>query len=195
MKSRIPILCIPALVIIVAVAVPALAIDKGFYVGGGIGVASFDVADFYPDYQRLQFEEGNPGYKLFGGYRILRYLGVELGYVNYGNVTRREQLRQIGYQEVSVGIHQWDASALGMLPLSKKTSLFAKLGAASWNTDVNVINGPYTEDLSSSGTDITFGLGIDFLFKKVGMRVEGEWVDIPDTSGVFLVSLNMTYNF
>jgi len=186
---------IPVLIIIMAVAIPASAIDKGFYVGGGIGVASFDVADFYEDYQPLLFEEGNPGFKFFGGYRILRYLGVELGYTDYGTVIKHEELRPVGNQSLSVGINQWDASVLGMLPLGKKISLYAKVGAASWDTDVIAENGPDTEDLSSSGTDLTYGLGLDLLFKKVGMRVETGWVDIPDTTGVMLVSFNLTYNF
>lgn len=191
MRNHIPVL----IIIIMAIAIPASAIDKGFYVGGGIGVASFDVADFYEDYQPLFFEEGNPGFKFFGGYRILRYLGVEIGYADYGTVIKHEALRQVGHQKLSVGINQFDASVLGMLPFGKKVCLYAKLGAASWDTDVIAENGPYTEDLSSSGTDLTYALGLDFLFKKVGMRVETGWVDIPDTSGVLLVSLNLTYNF
>lgn len=195
MKSDISVLWITILVIIVAVAMPASAIEKGFYVGAGFGVSSFDIGDFYDDYQPLHFYETNPGFKFFGGYRILQYLAVEAGYSDFGDQTRHEGLRQVGNQEIEVGINQWDVSALGLLPVSKKVSLFAKIGAASWNTDVRVVEGTETYDLSDSGTDITYGLGIDFLFKKVGMRVEGDWLDIPDTGGVFLVSLNLTYNF
>jgi OOP family OmpA-OmpF porin len=182
------------LVMVIAAAAPASALDRGFYLGAGFGFSSFDVGDFYDDYRPLRFEEGNPGFKVFGGYRIFNFLAVEVGYLDYGNITKREGLR--GFNErLSVGIDQWDASVLGVIPLGHKAGLFGKVGAASWDADVLYTADGVPLDLSSSGTDLTYGLGVDFVFKKVGIRVEGDWLDIPDTGGAFMASFNLTYNF
>jgi len=190
MKKRLMFL----LVVAVAAAAPVSALDRGFYLGAGFGSSSFDVGDFYEDYQPLHFEEGNPGYRFFGGYRIFKYLAVEVGYLDYGNTTKREGLR--GFDErLSVSISQWDGSVLGIIPLGRKVGIFGKVGAASWDTNVLYTADDVPLDLSSSGTDLTYGLGADFVFKKIGLRVEGDWLDIPDTSGVFMVSFNLTYNF
>jgi len=182
------------MVVMAAMAAPAAAADSGFYLGAGFGLSSFDVGDFYDDYAPLNFEEGNPGFTVFGGYRIIKYLAVEVSYLDYGKVTMHEGLR--GFNEaLSVSIDQWGGSVLGVIPLSKKVGIFAKVGVASWNTSVYYTAGDDTLDLSDSGTDLTYGLGVDFIIKKIGIRVASDWLDVPDTSGVFMVSFNLTYNF
>lgn len=181
-------------VVVVAAAAPASALDRGFYLGAGFGFSSFDVGDFYDDYQPLSFEGGNPGFKVFGGYQIFKYLAVEVGYLDYGRVTKHEGLRGVN-EKISVNINQWDGSVLGVIPVGHSVGIFAKVGAASWNTDVSYTADNNTQDLSSSGTDLTYGVGIDIVFKKVGIRAEGDWLDIPDTTGVFMVSFNLTYSF
>jgi hypothetical protein len=184
-----------AVIVLAVVAVPCAAAERGFYVGAGFGVSSYDVRDFNEEYADLRFEEDQFGLKLFGGYRFLGYLGVEAGYVDYGTVTRHEVSILRESEELRVAIDSWDASIVGFLSLGKKVDLFGKVGAASWNADVRVtVDGDSDED-NRSGTDLTYGLGIDFRFKKLGMRFEGDWLEIPDTGGAFLLSLNLTYSF
>ncbi|MGD8439102.1 MAG: porin family protein [Holophagae bacterium] len=173
----------------------ASAADRGFYVGGGVGLQSISVADFYDDYRPLHFNNKNLGFKLFGGYQILRHLSVEAGYIDYGNRKRWETLRTVGYQEIDVGVEQWDASAVGIFPLGKPAMLFAKVGIASWSTDVKAIEGEEHIDLSSSGTDLAYGLGLEFFVKKFGFRAEYDAIDIPDNGTASLVSINLTYHF
>jgi OOP family OmpA-OmpF porin len=173
----------------------ASAADRGFYVGGGPALGSYDMGDFYDDYQDLRFGSKTLGFKLFGGYQILKFLAVEGGYASYGSRLQRESVRMIGTQELSVAIDQWDASIVGILPLGSAVKLVGKVGAASWNTDVQVVEGPDSFDLSSSGTDLTYGLGIEFAVKKFGIRVELDEVDIPDTGDVMLISAILSYRF
>jgi len=183
-------------IVFVAMAVPASAGDRGFYVGGGLGFSSFDPDDFNPDYGDLRFEEENFGLKVFGGYQILRFLAVEVSYNDFGNVKRWQQHElQLHHQELNVGINAFDASVVGILPVGKKVDLFAKVGVASWDADIRLSIDHVTEDQSISGTDVTFGVGIDFLFKKLGVRFEADWLEISDTNGAFMITVNLTYHF
>jgi OOP family OmpA-OmpF porin len=189
-------------VVLLAAAAPAFAIDNGFYVGGGLGFPSWDVGDFNDEYSNLRFEDSSFGYKLFGGYRILEYLAVEAGYTNWGTVKTYETSVLRIDEELRVEIDGWDASVVGILPLSKKTDLFAKVGVSSWNAAVRVTvddtrqsADPIVEDQSRDGTDLTFGAGLDFLFNKLGARLEMGWLRISDTDGQFMFCASLTYHF
>ena len=183
-------------------AAPAAAKEPGFYVGAGFGLPTFDLADFNPEYANLRFEEKSFGFKVFGGYQIFKYLGVEAAYTDYSTITRRETAQTMVDQELNVGIQTWDVSAVGTLPLGRKTDAFARIGYASWNADVlltlNDVRDPSNnvrEDQGRDGTDLCYGLGLDFRFKKLGIRVEGDWQEIPDTGGAFMIGAALTYHF
>jgi len=184
-----------ALVAMAAVATPAAAADLGFYVGAGIGITSLSVEDFNPDYAGLRFKNDAFGYQVFAGYRPLRYLAVEAGYTDFGNIRVWEGGNSNFYKEANVDVSMWGGYAVGLLPLGQKVDLFAKLGYASWNND-NVVNSAgEIEDRSTSGSDLAWGLGVDFNFKKLGIRVGGDWLQIPDSGGVFMLSANLMYRF
>jgi len=183
------------LIAIAIVAVPVSAADRGLYLGAGLGLASFDAAAFNPDYEDLWFEEDNFGFRVFGGYRIMKYLAVELTYNDFGTILKREVSSTLIRQRFSVGIDSWDASVVGMLPLGAKASLFAKVGAASWNADILITLNEVPEEESLSGTELIAGAGVDFVFKKVGMRAEIDWLQIADITSAFIFSLNLTYHF
>jgi Outer membrane protein beta-barrel domain len=183
------------LIAIVVIALPAAAAETGFYVGGGFGVTSLDANDFNPDYAGLRLEQNNFGFKLFGGYRFLKYFGVEGGYTDFGNVRVWEGGNLDFYKEADVGVTMWSGYAVGLIPVSGKVDFFGKLGYASYDVNNRVTDDGETEDRSTSGTDLAYGAGINFRFKKLGMRIEGDWLKIPDTGGVFMVSGSLTYIF
>ena len=182
-------------VVLVAVAMPAAAVDRGFYLGAGVGVPSYEVGDFNEDYEDLRFEEDSWGLKLFGGYRIFKYLGVEAGYTDYGSISKRETSITLVDQKLEVDIDAWDLSVVGMVPLGDKVLLYAKAGAASWNADVTLTLDDEREEDPRDGTDLTFGMGLDFFFKRLGIRVALDWLNMEDTDGAFMFSGCLTYNF
>ena len=184
-----------SLVVMAAVASPAAAADLGFYVGAGIGLTSLDVRDFNPDFADLSFEKDAFGYKLFAGYRPFKYFAVEAGYTNFGNVRSYEGGNLLFYRESNIEPSMWSGYAVGLIPVSETVDFFGKLGYASWNVDNDVLEFGETEDRSTSGSDLAWGLGINFRLKKLGIRVEGDWLKIPDTGGVFLLSVSLMYNF
>ncbi len=181
--------------ILLVVAMPVECAERGFYVGAGFGFSNFDVEDFNEEFANLYFESDNFGLKLFGGYQVFKYLAVEAGYTDFGQIKRKETNIYYEDQSLKVAINDWDVSAVGTVALGKKATLFAKIGMASWNTDVTVDDGHEVVAESSSGTDLAYGLGLDFMFKKFGLRLEGDWLKIPDTSGAFMLSGCLTYRF
>jgi len=191
--KRIAMLAVVA--ILVVVAVPADGSDRGFYIGVGTGPSSFDVADFNDEFSNLYFETDNFGVKVFGGYQFLKHLAVQVGYTDFGQITRRETNIYYEDQSLKVSINDWDASAIGIVPLGKRASFYGKLGVAAWNADVTVDDGHTAVKESSSGTDVIFGLGFDFRFKKFGLRISGDHLTMSGTSGANLFAGSLTYRF
>jgi len=187
--------CFLTLVVMAAVAVPAAAADLGFYVGAGLGITSVDVREFNPDYADLRFEEDAFGYKIFAGYRPLKYFAVEAGYTDFGNIKSFEGGNVEAYAESNIDISMWSGYAVGLIPVGDKVDFFGKLGYASYDVDNNVIRSGVPEDRSTSGSDLAWGLGMNFKFKKLGARIEADWLKIPDTGGVFMLSASLMYNF
>ena len=74
-------------IILVAAAVPASAIENGFYLGGSIGGSSLEVQDVAEEFGAFRFSDGDTDFKLFGGFRFLNFLAVEAGYVDLGDPT------------------------------------------------------------------------------------------------------------
>jgi len=181
--------------ILMAAAAPATAADLGFYIGAGFGISALDIQDFDPDFADLRFEEDNIGVKIFAGYRLINYFGVEASYTNFGDLRVYEGGSTQLYREAKVGVTMVSGYAVGFIPVSDKVDFFAKVGYASWDADNQVTAGGQTEDRSTNGGDLAFGGGMNFRIKKFGLRVEGDWLDIPDTSDVFLLSLSLMYNF
>jgi hypothetical protein len=175
----------------------ASAADPGFYVGLGLGFPSFDAEDFGTESTGVELEEDRFGYSLFGGYRLARYVAFEVGYRDYGHVSRdqRSSSSSMDTRRLDVGIDCLDASVLGLLSLSTNVDLFARVGAASWNVDAQQDWDGDQSDLSQDGTDVTYGLGMNLLLKKFGARFEGLWLEIPDSGGAFMLAASLTYHF
>jgi len=182
-------------VAVIALATPASTAEKGIYLGAGLGVSSLKVSDFTPDYAHLRFEDSDLGVKLFAGWRVSNYFAVEAGYTNFGDVRQWQGGNLQFFKEADIGVSMLSAEAVGLIPLSDKFDFYGKLGYASWDLSIRTTSEGETEDLSTSGWDPTFGIGLALRFKKFGGRIEGDWLEIPDFGQVFLLSASLTYIF
>ena len=185
-------LCLMA--ILVAAAVPASAIENGFYIGGSIGGSSIEVRDFDDELGNLRFSDGDTAYKLFAGFRFLNFLAVEAGYVDLGNPADIVGNVDGNPIEVEFGVQGWDAFAVGLLPIGP-VDLSAKLGVVSWDADIRAVLGDVIDEDSDSGTDAAYGLGLALRLGKVTLRVEGEQFDIGDADEVYMFSVGATFTF
>ena len=182
------------MVVLVAAAVPAAAIENGFYLGGSIGGSSLEVQDFDEEFGAFQFSDGDTAYKLFGGFRFLNFLAVEAGYVDLGDPTDIIASIEGDQLEVQIGVKGWDAFAIGLLPIGP-VDLFAKVGVVSWDADIRAVLDDVTDTDSDSGTDAAYGLGVALRLGKVALRAEGEQFKIADAEEVYMFSVGATFTF
>jgi OOP family OmpA-OmpF porin len=149
---------------------PAMAQDSGFYVGAGIGDFGVDVDGF---------SGSDTGFKVFGGYQFMKYLGVELEYLDGGTVE------DFGTE---IDVSGFNLSGMGILPVGEKFNLFAKLGMIFWDADVSGGG-------SDSGEDFSWGIGAGYSFTdQFGMRLEYQGFEIEDADGD-MISLGASWKF
>ena len=178
----------------VAVASPAVAQEKnGFYIGGSIGQSKIDVKGGDQDLGDIEFNEGDTGYKLFVGYRLLTFLAVEGSYLDFGTPDTTFDT-DFGDLYTEIGLNGWDVSVVGNLPLGF-FDLFARAGYFWWDADIRAALGGDSDDDSDSGSDLTYGVGAAVWLGQIAVRAEIEWFDIADAEDVYMYSLGISYTF
>jgi len=176
--------------ILAVAAIPAAAADNGFYLGASIGGSSIKVSDFDDELGDLNFSDGDFAYKLFAGYRLMSFLGVEAGYVDLGSPSDA-----VGDDiNVKIGVDGWDAFAVGFLPIGP-VDVFAKLGLISWDANIRAAFENIVEHDSDSGTDVAWGLGVALRLGSLAVRAEGERFELGDADEVYMFSVGATFTF
>jgi hypothetical protein len=176
--------------ILAVAATPAAAADNGFYLGASIGGSSIKVSDFDDELGDLNFSDGDFAYKLFAGYRLMSFLGVEAGFVDLGSPSDA-----VGDDiNVKIGVDGWDAFAVGFLPIGP-VDVFAKLGLISWDANIRAASENIVEYDSDSGTDVAWGLGVALRLGSLAFRAEGERFELGDADEVYMFSVGATFTF
>ena len=133
------------------------------------------------------FDESDLGYKVFGGLK-LGLLGVEAGYVNFGNPDGSNDIG--GDVDVELdGFDLFGVLTLGIGPVD----VFGKLGGFLWNSD---FSGRTLKEDSDDGFDVAGGLGASVNFGHFGIRLEVEYFDVGgQMDGATLLSTGVVYTF
>jgi OOP family OmpA-OmpF porin len=127
------------------------------------------------------FEGDDLGYKLIVGVRPLDWLGFEGNYVNFGepdDTVAGTKIQTEGY-----GIAGYAVGFLGLGPVD----VFGKAGVVSWDTKID------RDDFD--GTDLAYGVGVQFRLLSLGVRAEYEIFDIDDLDNANMLSVGVTYTF
>jgi hypothetical protein len=175
--------------------------DRGFYAGAGIGTFDFsqdvdgldEVDDALDDFD---FDDDDNAWKIFAGYRFMKYLSVELDYVDFGRV--RDSFEADG----SSGDYSLEFSGLapyvvGTLPLGP-VELSAKVGYLFYDVDVSIDldANDLDADSSDSAEDFVYGVGLGAtLFERVALKVEYEEIDTPGSSDASAFWLSGAWRF
>jgi OOP family OmpA-OmpF porin len=188
----------------VALSAPAWAADDaGFYGGVGAGQFGVDVGDFESG---IGFDDGDTGFRLFGGWQFNPYFGVELGYLDGGSASETiGDLATLGIEaDVAIDVSGFDLYLTGTVPLGEMFYFYGKVGMMSWDADLavtlredNGAGGVITtmDSGSESDEDVGFGGGFGFNFgDNASVRVEYVTIDISDADGDF-VSANLLWRF
>ena len=173
---------IGAMVLVLAVSTGA-ALAGPLYVGASVGQTEFKAEE-----SGFNFDGSATSYKIYGGYRFMKFFGVEVSYLDFGSPDDSS-----GGTDVSVSATGWDAFAVGVLPFGKHFEIFGKAGLVLWDSDTDVSGSGSNSD---SGTDTVYGAGLSFIFlKHLGVRAEYERYKLQDTDNVNIVSLGADFRF
>lgn len=174
-----------------ALSSPCFAADNGVYAGGSLGQARTDFSSDLDDV----LDGEDTSFKLIVGLRPLDWLGVEVSYVDLGEVTQRRGAGDLS----NFRLDEAGFSAFGVLfydfPL---VDVFAKAGLVTWDTttSVNTLFGRLQND--DDGTDLAWGVGAQAHFGSLAARLEYEHfdIDVPDGfDAPDLISVGVTWTF
>jgi OOP family OmpA-OmpF porin len=164
---------------------PAFAQDMGFYAGLSFGQSSADV-----DCSGLaQCDDSDTAWKILGGYRFNRNLAAELGYTDLGEVSAGDG----GANTITAEATAFELVAVGSWPVSNEFSVYGKVGVFRWDVDATG-TGMFAGSESDSGTDLTFGVGVQYDFtKQLGVR--GEWQRYAADEDIDVISIGVVFRF
>lgn len=198
-------------------ALPAAAADAddqtGWYLGLGGGIARATIAEqqiiddlFLAGFQTTDFDsdEQDFGYKIFAGYQVNQNFAVESGFFHPGEFSYTASTLPAGSRSGSLDFKGWNLDLVGLLPFTKRSSLFARVGVHMSEATVNyagtgavTVLTPYARD---SGMNYKVGLGYQYqVDKQVSLRLEAERYRLDDAVGhssdIDLYTLNVIYRF
>lgn len=179
----------------------AEAAELGFYVAGHYGQAKISGADqaafdefadfvysvygFEPETRSSSLgDDKDSSFGLSAGYRLLRNLAFEAGWVDLGEIKYRNESfgTHIDHQEpwaqtLSASTSGIAVSALGILPVSYSWELYARAGVLFATNEIDIyitdFFGADAPQLSDSSTEVFAGVGAAFSFAEVyGLRFE-----------------------
>lgn len=190
---------------------PMDALDPtGIYMGFGIGQAKVnDWAQYSAGFVNSSFGLPSPvsddnrslGFKVFGGYQFNKYFGVEGGFVDFNDVKASSTVTGPDRSVYTTAENDaWTLAAVGTLPVTKHVSVFAKLGASSWSSNLRTVSTNATGLTASAvdgsnGYDVFYGLGAGYaLLESIELRAEVERYKF-DNLDIDLMTAGVAFKF
>jgi OOP family OmpA-OmpF porin len=175
-----------AFVVLVALTVAGDARAQGVYLGGAYSWATLDIEDVDSD----TFDDNANAYKLFLGYEFPKFIGLEAGYVDFGDYEVGDFDGEGGTGEINSS--GWTAALTGRIPLGKLFTVYGKVGYFFWDAELKTAS--EFGDLTDDGDDPFYGAGLRVNFGKFSVFGEYEMFDSSDYSND-LVSLGVRFTF
>jgi OOP family OmpA-OmpF porin len=129
------------------------------------------------------------GYKAFAGYQFSPYIGLEVAYLDLGEVSYSGDFEGIAVTDGKIELTGVNYSIIGSAPVTPSFTIFAKVGRFASDAKASDVfmGGPTSQKVSSSAE--SFGLGARYdIARNLGVRVEWEKlkINISDSSARFL---------
>ncbi|HEY1043616.1 MAG TPA: outer membrane beta-barrel protein [Telluria sp.] len=135
-----------------AFAAPAFAADN--YVSASVGRAKHKL-----EADGAKLSEKDTSFKAAVGHNFAPGVGVELGYVNFGETSVSAAGASASAKPKSVY-----AAVVGELPVAEKVSVLGKLGVARTKTDISATVGGITQRADEKDTSAVIGVGAAYAF-------------------------------
>lgn len=144
------------------------------YIGAGVGQSDFSIAGDWGAGVDTD-DDSDTAWRVFGGMRVFDIVGLELGYIDFGEAE--------GTGGASAEAEAIDLVALASVPVPlgrHQIDLFGKAGGYWWDSDVSGA-GPGNNLRDSDDFDYTYGVGVQYFFTNFGVRAE--WQQYNDLFG------------
>jgi OmpA-OmpF porin, OOP family len=184
MKTKYGIAAAASLWAALALGMPSMSAaqsqEVGFYLGGAVGMTSFD--DACPS--GFSCDDEDTGFKFFGGYKFSPNLAAEVSYIDWGSLKA-----SLGAASATADLTSWGIAAVGMWPLNPQFSVFGKLGILFSEVQATGTAGSVSDD----DTELHLGLGAIYNFtRNLGVRAE---LEFANDSEARMVSIGVQYKF
>lgn len=177
-------------------AVPAAFADEnaGWYLGGGIGQFNAGIDDVDEVDDTIEgWDESDNTYKLFGGYRLNKFLSFELDYVNLGEPSGAI----VPGRNVDSAVDGFAPYVIGTLPLGNWFEVYARLGYYFYDATVGVQDtlGNRVE-FDEESQDLVYGAGIGAnIGERFNVRFEYEKFDLEGLDDADALWLTAAWKF
>ena len=175
-------------------AVPNLA-NAGGYVGVGVGEATVEVDTSDIDPAFSDFDESDTAWKIFGGWMFTEHLGVEVAYMDFGDMDSNLGIPFLdGSEGIDVQADGFALYGVGKIPVGP-VDLFGKLGMISYDVKASIKNIPGFENVNADddGEEFAWGVGATWNIGAFGIRAEYEGFDIADEASLFTLSAQYSF--
>jgi Outer membrane protein beta-barrel domain len=181
----------------------AHAAEIGPYFGASVGqtTAKADVKALVSDGEggtvqdTFHFDKQEAGYQVYGGYNFLPWLGVEAGYVDFGNPSDHATTLAGDGLNGQADLTGWQAFAVGTLPLGP-VDAFVKAGAIAADFKLKIHGSALATNLNAKDNEneFAYGGGVSYSFGKFSLRAEADGYDTNKLKDLYLISAGLTYH-
>jgi opacity protein-like surface antigen len=189
-----------ALVALASMAMASVAFAQeqeevaGFYLGAGAGQFNAGIDDVDDvDATVDEWDEEDTAYKIFAGYRLNRFLGFELDYINLGEPSGAV-VPGFNFDSAVDGFAPY---VVGTIPLGPYFEVYGRLGYYFYDATTgieNEIDGRVEVDEESE--DLVWGAGVGAnLGEKLNLRLEYERFDLEGLDDADALWLNAAWRF
>ena len=180
MKAKIWIGC-AVFAVAVAVAVSPVSAETGWYVGIATGTTSVDKDAFNDGGITAGDVDDGLGWKVFGGYKVMKYLAFEGGFTDLDEVSfdgisdGSGGLFAAGPVGAIFDVNGSFVNVVGILPITRMFAVIAKVGFLNWDGDFTLEDTVQAVSGSDDGSDPMYTFGVEILpNSKFTLRAEYE---------------------
>lgn len=138
--------------------------DHAVELGVGIGQSRLHFSDAY-----VSDSVHSTGYKAFVGYRFSRFITAEAAYIDGGTFTLGDSTARL---DTHPKIEQ--LSVIGAFPVVNWLSVYGRVGADHWKSDLVGTIGTVKGSLDGSATNFAWGAGLQAFWDRALVRLEYE---------------------
>lgn len=142
------------------------------FVGAGIGQSDIDDSA-----HAVSIDETDNAWKVYGGMMLTENFGFEAGWIDLGDAST-------GGADTET--EAFYGAGIAALPIAETLSIYAKIGIAFWDQDINTS--------SYDGEDLMYGIGAKYIFMdQFHARLEWEQVDADLNASAISVGLGLQF--